>query len=56
LSAKTDKNYDAEIQAIELAAKQHIQSFTPPAPEFNMYALAILSSPHLIFYFIYLWW
>jgi len=36
LSATKDKNYDAEIQAIEIAAKQHIQSFKPPAPEFNI--------------------
>jgi len=36
LSAKTDKNYYTEIQAIETAAKLHITSFMPAAPEFNI--------------------
>jgi C-terminal region of aryl-sulfatase len=42
LSAKDDPNYAAEIAAIEQAAKEHIQSFIPGSPEFNMYAPASL--------------
>jgi len=36
LSAKDDPNYDTVIATIESAAKNHIQSFSPASPEFNI--------------------